>query len=142
MDQKVKDKIAAAEAKAEAAALKWLKENEPKIEQLVRATLNRKVDQVVLKLLGFDHRYESWQVDHCNGRAGDSAAGDWLRERAGAAVNTWLDEQAGKLPALPAKAVVSLRQSYYDALQHEVSRLLRDRAIEDAKAELLRVCAA
>lgn len=134
-----------AKAEAERAAQAWIKENKPTIEATVRAMLDRRVQEVVAKLLGFGTRYgdgDEWKVDHCNGRSGESAVGDWLRERSGAAVHQWLTEQAGKLPDLPAKAVADLRAEYRDALKGELHRLVREKAVADARAELARVCAA
>ena len=143
MDQKIKDRIAETEARANAAALAWLKENEPNIPQLVRATLDRRVEQIVMALLGFNKRYSDddyWEVDHCNNRSGDSAAGDWLRQRAGGAVKIWLDKQVGKLPELSVRSVASLRAEYAKELEQGVRQMLHERAVESARAEVQRVC--
>lgn len=141
MDSKTQSMIKNAEAKANQAAQDWLKSNEPDIERRVWALLNNHVQKIVVKLLGFDHHWgEDWELDHCNGRAGESAAGDWLRERAGEAVYAWLDQQAQALPNLPASAVKSLREEYARVFEREVRRLLSQKAVASAQAEVERIC--
>lgn len=141
MDAKTKTLIKNAEAKANKAAQDWIKSNEPDIERRVRALLNHHVQEIVVKLLGFDHHWgEDWELDHCNGRSGESAAGDWLRKRAGEAVDAWLDQQAQALPNLPTSAVKSLRDEYARIFEREVRRLLSLKAVAAAQAEVERLC--
>lgn len=141
MDTKTKDMIRGVEAKANQAAQEWIKKTEPHIERHVHELLNAHVQEVVSKLLGFDNSYgEPWKLDHCNGRAGESAAGDWLRKRVGQAVYDWLDQQAQKLPSLPDKTAKSLREQYSRSLENETHRLLHQKAMADAQAEIERVC--
>lgn len=110
------------------------------VERRVRDTLDRRAELLVCQLLGFDSDTwggnATWKLDHCNGRAGNSAAGDWLRSRAVDAVKDWLDEQAGQLPELSKAAKDDLRNEYSRVLRYETSRLLRKRAEADAAAML------
>lgn len=143
MEAKIKELIETAKSKADKAAQDWLKEQMPRIEGTVRSMLDRRVQEVVGKLLGFRAQYgDAWEVDHCNGRSGESAAGDWLRKQAGEAVRQWLTAQAGNLPDLSDKTVASLRAQYRRTLEEEVLRLVQEKALNDARAELARVCAA
>lgn len=37
---------------------------------------------VIYKLMGFERTYgKEWSVDHCNGRAGNSPIGDWIKDQ-------------------------------------------------------------
>ena len=37
---------------------------------------------VIYKLMGFEKSYgREWSVDHCNGRAGNSPIGDWIKDQ-------------------------------------------------------------
>ena len=98
--------------------------------------MDERSDRVVLQLLGFELEWggREWKVDHCNGRSGESAAGDWLRARAGDAVRAWLDAQAGELPKLSKAALDDLRGEYTRVLRNALSNALRKRAEADAAA--------
>ena len=130
--------LSALQSEAESAAVKWIASMQESgaIERRVRDTLEERSDRVVLQLLGFELEWggREWKVDHCNGRSGESAAGDWLRKRAGDAVRAWLDDQAGALPQLPKSAVADLRREYQQALHRALSIMLRRRAEVDAAA--------
>jgi hypothetical protein len=141
VDKIVKDHIEKAENKANDAAMAWLKENEKDLDVIVRKMLDRRLEMIVCKLLGFDSRWGGWTVDHCNGRGGESAAGDWLKEKAADAVRDWLTEQAGKLPNLPAKAAADLRAEYLKTFEKQMHKMLQEKAIADARAEIARICA-
>lgn len=59
--------------------------SEEKIKKNVHKALNQSTDNLMLQLLGLESHTHSdgrrtWRVDHCNGRAGESAAGDILRK--------------------------------------------------------------
>lgn len=136
VNEKTKQMLADAQAKADAAAQKWLKEKQGNIEQDVHNLLDQRLETLVAKLLGFNNRWGDWEIDSCNGRSGESAAGDWLRARAGNAAREWLTKQAGALPKLPAKAISSLRESYLKRLESELSQLLGQKAVEDARAAM------
>ena len=118
---------------ADEAAQKWVAEQHDVIEDTIKVMLDKRLDEIVGKMLGFDLRWGTWEVDHCNGRAGESAAGDWLRQRAGLAVMDWLDKQAKSLLPLPAKAAAALRTSYQEQLEDELRRDLMQKARQDAK---------
>jgi hypothetical protein len=137
MTQTTQDMLLAAQQRAEQAAQQWLAEHSApgQIEQAVRARLDARLDVIVQKLLGFDCSSwgKDWELDHCNGRSGDSAAGDWLRKRVAAEAKEWLNEQAGNLPKLPASAIKSLRNEYVDDLKRAINTLLEKKAMEAAR---------
>lgn len=56
------------------------KNTESALKTRVHELLDRNSKEITMKLLGFDSRYvKQWELDHCNGRAGESAAGDYLK---------------------------------------------------------------
>jgi vacuolar-type H+-ATPase subunit H len=123
--------------KAEVAAQKWLNENEPNIENIVTDMLDQRLVEIVAKLLGFNNSWGEWALDHCNGRSGESSAGDYLREKAGIAVKVWLDSQAKNLPNLPIKATSSIKKEYLECLEQEITdeceNIARERAVKIAE---------
>lgn len=120
---------------AEKAATEWASERQKNVRQEVHRLLDKNQEQIVLKLLGFDNHWGGrWELDHCNGRAGESAAGDWLREKAGAAVKEWLEKQTGRMPSIPPQTVKNLKERYREYFLREVEERLRTRARRDAEA--------
>lgn len=141
MDEVTREQIAAFEAEASAAAQAWVAEAQKNIERSVRDILDARLVAIVGSLLGFQARFGEWAIDHCNRRSGESAAGDWLRARARDAVKRWLDEQAGKLPDLPAAAQQALRSEYLHELRRHAREALIKRAVEEATAAVARILA-
>jgi len=133
---KLQSQIESVMKAADKAAQEWVDENKPSIEEKIHELLDRKLTEIVCKLLGFDGWFGELEIDHCNGRSGESAAGDWLRAAAGDAVKKWLTEQAGDLPKLTAKAIAGLRKSYLEAFEDELRVALQGKAIEDAQAAI------
>jgi hypothetical protein len=139
------ERLAAIQATASAAADAWLAKAEASgaIESRVRDSLDKRAESVVMMLLGFDREWggSAWKLDHCNGRAGNSAAGDWIRERAADAIRAWLEDQAGKLPPLSKTTVNRMRDHYTETLERELRRALTKRAEADAAAMVAAIVA-
>jgi hypothetical protein len=121
------DKI---KAEAEQTVVGWLEKES--IPSRVTRALDGRVVEIASKLMGFTDHYGKWEVDHCNGRSGNSAVGDYLREKCGAAAKEWIDQLADKLPPLPKSARKSLVESYHQRLIREVRAILENQAREDA----------
>lgn len=117
---------------AEKAASEWLAQAD--VPSRVRQALDLNVKIIAASLLGFEHRWGEWEVDHCNGRSGESAAGDYLREKCSEAIKEWLEDLGGNLPPLPMSAKKSLVAAYHERLQHNVREILMARAKRDAEA--------
>jgi len=94
--------------------------------------LDSHTEEAVAKLLGFDNKWGDWEVDHCNGRQGESAAGDWLRKTAKEEVDKWLAKQAGALPDLSPAQKKALREDYRNTLAYHVKERLQVLAREHA----------
>lgn len=105
------------------------------IAKQVTNQLDKSSAEITMKLLGFDERWGKWDVDHCNGRSGESAAGDYLRKAQQTAVQKWLETV--QLPEIPPKlkaaAVAEYKNDYQKALQLALYRLAMKQAEEDAQ---------
>ncbi|HVH91280.1 MAG TPA: hypothetical protein VM783_07845 [Candidatus Acidoferrum sp.] len=100
------------------------------------ARMDKAQQEILLKLLGFnkDSWNGGWGLDYCNGRSGESAAGDYLRQQQAENVKAWLDQVS--LPKIPTKAIESLTKEYQNRFDHEVTRQL-DAMARKAAAEYL-----
>ena len=114
----------------------WKEKNsEEVLNQRVHKLLDANAETIVLKLLGFDNRWNKWELDHCNGRKGESAAGDYLRQVQQDAIQDWLKNV--KLPelnkTLSAAMQKSLKQDYENFLRNRLYDYAREEADKTAK---------
>ena len=107
------------------------------IKKTVKDQLDKHSKIVVLKLLGFDSSYpnDTYTLDHCNGRAGDSTAGDFIRVTQADAIKEWLSTVA--MPEMDPIFENALKQevqnTYKVALLKQVRNLAENQAGIDAK---------
>jgi hypothetical protein len=127
------EKLAKLKARGEKAAADWFKDNEDKIEFKIKQQLDSAVVDIVAKLLGFNNQWGRWEIDHCNGRNGNSAAGDFIQRNAKEGVDKWLSQIVFDLPTMPAGMLKSLRAEYKNTLEDELRNLLVQKAREDAQ---------
>lgn len=92
------------------------------IADRVRSILDEHIAVLIPTLMGLelDRWSGRWKVDHCNGRSGESAVGDFLRKRAGEKINEWLAEHAGKLPELTNSMTKELQSEYQSTLRRAI----------------------
>lgn len=70
----------------------WQEKNTAKqITQEVHNKLNKNKEEILLKLMGFENRWGKWEIDHCNGRNGNSPIGDRLNSIHSQALENWLN---------------------------------------------------
>jgi len=114
----------------------WKVTNSPEtIKRKVNKILDESSKEIVMKLLGFNNRWDKdWDLDHCNGRAGNSTAGDFIVNANAEAVKEWLTEVS--MPALDTKTKNKLLKDaanhYHDTLQRRVRAAIETRATKDA----------
>ena len=110
---------------------KWKEKNsEEALTQRVHKLLDDNAETIVLKLLGFDNRWDKWELDHCNGRSGESAAGDYLKQVQQGAIQAWLKNV--KLPELN-KTLTSVMKKKLEAdYKRYLSQFLYEYAREEA----------
>ena len=97
---------------------------EEKIKKNVTEQLNRASQEITMKLLGFNNRWDKWELDHCNGRSGESSAGDYLRNVQASAIKEWLGDLCMPTlkPALKAKLEKEMQQQYEELLYRSVRK--------------------
>lgn len=105
------------------------------LEEKIENMLDRRLQELVGKYLGFDNKWGRWELDHCNGRSGESAAGDFLRSKVQEGTKKWLEKQAGNLPDLPKSAIADLKKEYLYILKREIEQNLN--RIAEGKGEEL-----
>jgi len=115
----------------------WRAINTPQqMHKQIHARLDKERDTIVLKLLGFDASYGGFSLDHCNGRAGDSAAGDFLRKAQSEAIQDWLSTVV--MPTLTDERretiLKSMVQHYESLFREGLKKAIAAKASEDIKA--------
>ncbi len=123
-----------------AAVAEWKAENtEESIKATVIGLLEKESKQIVLKLLGFNESWGKWEVDHCNGRGGQSAAGDFLTKVQQGAIEEWLKTTV--MPTLDKKTRDSMLKSAQSEYTYNLTRLVREYAISQAESDAKAVIA-
>lgn len=120
-----------------AAVESWRVTNTPKnLKQKIFARLDKSRDEIVLKLLGFSSEYGGYTLDHCNGRSGNSPAGEFLKNAQADAIREWLKTTA--LPELTGERRISIlkgmEQQYERLFREGLSAALKEKAKKDVDA--------
>jgi predicted AAA+ superfamily ATPase len=116
------------------AVAEWKAENtEEKIKKTVIDLLEKESKQIVLKLLGFSESWGKWEVDHCNGRGGQSAAGDYLTKVQQEAIQEWL--KGAVMPTLDKATKASMQKSAQQEYSYNLTRLVREYAVSQAERD-------
>lgn len=115
---------------------KWRAENPPEeIASRVRRIMESQTDSLVAKMLGFSPGWGStaggWEVDHCNGRAGESAVGDQIREHCKTQVGEWIASVIGDFKP-PKGMEKAIRQEYKEQFLRRARERARELAYEHA----------
>ena len=123
-----------------AAVAEWKAEHtEEKVKATVIDLLEKQSKDIVLKLLGFRESCGKWEVDHCNGRGGQSAAGDFLTKAQQGAIEEWLKTTV--MPTLDKKTRDSMLKSAQSEYTYNLTRLVREYAISQAESDAKAVIA-
>jgi hypothetical protein len=120
-----------------AAVEKWKFSNTPlMIKERIFSRLDKSRDDIVLKLLGFKPEYGGYSLDHCNGRSGNSPAGDYLIKASEAAVKEWLGQVI--MPELTPERRESIQkgciQAYESSFRTGLMAAMKKKADDDIKA--------
>lgn len=132
-----KDPLADLAAAMNSAIETWKVKNSPEsIERTVHAQLDKSREEITKKLLGFDIKSSgNWGLDHCNGRAGESAAGVYMLEQNRHAVREWLKNF--QPPPIDKKMVDAVIKDSNWRIQNELQKMvigmLKDRLHEASK---------
>lgn len=116
----------------------WKEQNPPeKIKEQTTKLLNSNAEEIVFNLLGFkkdDWGRKAFQLDHCNGRSGESAAGDYIRKHQQEAINAWLAQapMPTLTPALKKEITAEAQHRYRQNFKEQFYRLVEDQAKQEA----------
>lgn len=124
------------EKKTTEEANKWLQAHYAEIPKIVENYLNKNLNQIVLKLLGFDTNWydNHFRLDHCNGRAGNTAAGDFLIKASQKEIDKFLSEAITQLPPLSEKEAKDYRKEFLEIYHKNIKKAIEDTAIREAEA--------
>ena len=114
----------------------WLEKQNPEaIRKKVFDTLEAAKDEVAPKLMGFDKGSfgRGWEIDHCNGRAGESSIGDYMKKHQTEGIQQFIDQlNLTSLSPFTEAEIKGLRSEYRDRVINETRQLVYDRAEKDA----------
>ena len=114
----------------------WLEKQNPEaIRKKVFDTLEAAKDEVAPKLMGFSKGSfgRGWEIDHCNGRAGESSIGDYMKKHQAEGIQQFIDQlELAKLRPFNATEIQDLRREYRDMVISRTREAVRVCAERDA----------
>ena len=114
----------------------WLEKQNPKdIRKKVFDTLEAAKDEVAPKLMGFNKGFfgRGWEIDHCNGRAGESIIGDYMRKHQQEGIQQFIDQlNLVSLRPFSKGEIEDMRKEYRQRVINKTREAVRDRAEIDA----------
>ena len=114
----------------------WLEKQNPEaIRKKVFDTLEAAKDEVAPKLMGFNKGSfgRGWEIDHCNGRAGESSIGDYMKKHQAEGIQQFIDQlELTKLRPFNATEIQVLRKEYRESVIRKTREAVRARAERDA----------
>lgn len=99
----------------------------------IENAIDKGLQVIIAKYLGFDNRWGKWELDHCNGRSGNTAAGDFVKTEIRKVCPDYLKKQVGALPDLPKETIAELKKYYIRQLEAEAKRALNDMAAQEGR---------
>lgn len=117
------------------AVQEWQASNTPEsIGISVKKLLDANSKKITMKLLGFDINYsQEWQLDHCNTRSGNSAAGDYLRESQSIAIKEWL--ATVMLPEVDKKMHKTISKQLQSEYEYRLNEKVRELVLAQVKKD-------
>ena len=114
----------------------WLEKQNPKdIRKKVFDTLEAAKDEVAPKLMGFNKGSfgRGWEIDHCNGRSGESTIGDYMRKHQQEGIQQFIDQlNLVSLHPFSKKEIEDMRKEYRQRVINKTREAVRARAEIDA----------
>lgn len=114
----------------------WLEKQNPQaIRKKVFETLEAAKDEVAPKLMGFNKGSfgRGWEIDHCNGRAGESIIGAYMRKHVEEGIQQFIDQlDLVSLHPFTKTEIKDMRRDYRERLINRTRQAVRDRAESDA----------
>ena len=114
----------------------WLEKQNPEaIRKKVFDILEAAKDEVAPKLMGFNKGQfgRGWEIDHCNGRAGESIIGDYMRKHQAEGIQQFIDQlNLTNLRPFTKAEIEGLRREYRATVINKTREAVRARAERDA----------
>ena len=114
----------------------WLEKQNPQaIRKKVFDTLEAAKDEVAPKLMGFNKASfgRGWEIDHCNGRAGESVIGDYMRKHQQEGIQQFIDQlNLVSLRPFSGKEIEDMRKEYRQQVINKTREAVWARADSDA----------
>ena len=114
----------------------WLEKQNPQaIRKKVFDALEAAKDEVVPKLMGFNKGSfgRGWEIDHCNGRAGESTIGDYMRKHVQEGIQQFIDQlNLVSLRPFTKAEIEAMRRDYREQVINRTRQAVRDKAESDA----------
>ncbi len=114
----------------------WLEKQNPQaIRKKVFDTLEAAKDEVAPKLMGFSKGSfgRGWEIDHCNGRAGESTIGDYMRKHQQEGIQQFIDQlNLVSLRPFTKAEIEGMRRDYRGRVINKTRQAVRDKAEIDA----------
>jgi len=114
----------------------WLEKQNPKdIRKKVFDTLEAAKDEIAPKLMGFNRSSfgRGWEIDHCNGRAGESIIGDYMRKHQHEGIQQFIDQlNIASLHPFSKEEIEDMRKEYRQRVINKTREAVRARADIDA----------
>ena len=114
----------------------WLEKQNPQaIRKKVFDTLEAAKDEVAPKLMGFNRGSfgRGWEIDHCNGRAGESTIGDYMRKHHQESIQQFIDQlNLVSLRPFSKKEIEDMRRDYRERVINKTRQAVREKAEKDA----------
>ena len=116
--------------------MEWKARNtEEYLRKEVNELLEKRKKEVILKLLGFDNGWgDGFRLDHCNGRAGNSPAGNYLASAQAKAIQEWLS--TAELPEITIRMQKDMHEHYLRVYRKECSRQIELAATDKASRDI------
>lgn len=118
------------------AVQEYMAENtKEKIQEEVKKALDDSKQQILRLLLGFKQDSwgkKVWELDHCNGRSGNSIAGDYLKSSLKPAIDDWLSQADLKSVTMTDNMKKTLQREYRELLHIRIGKNIEFLAKEHA----------
>jgi hypothetical protein len=109
---------------------------EKKIKDHVTAVIGNHIGSLIAKCFGMDMRWGnagSWEVDHCNGRDGNSIVGKHIKENCQAQVSAYLEKLGNNFPEPTPAMKAAFAKEYNAVLEARLRAQANELAAMEAK---------
>lgn len=113
----------------------YIKKELPGLQERIYQTCKQHERTYLLGILGFSERWGRLEIDHCNGRSGNSIIGNELKKAVEDLVKQWTE----KALAENWEEIQEAESLYKEAFARKLREELREQAKEMAKKEAQRI---